>query len=77
MDIPNKGVKSIPRDSVVSSWADLGGKAIVQDDLADNLSENGDAKDHPRDLEAPSENIKESSHEDQGHDSQVSNAGGT
>lgn len=58
VDVPNKGIQSLTGNCVVSSRANLGGQTVVKNDLAEDLSEDGYTKDHPRSLEGPSENIQ-------------------
>ncbi len=75
MDVPNKDVKSLPRKSVVLARSELGSQAIVQEGLPGNLSQNGNAQNHPGQLEGIAQDIDISSDEDQRDDGCVGNAG--
>jgi hypothetical protein len=73
MNVPNKGVQSLAGNCVVSTRADLSGKAVVENDLTKNLGKNGYAKNHPRNLKSPSEKIQVSRSEDSTDDGHISN----
>lgn len=76
VDIPNKNVKSLARDGVVAARSDLSGQTLVEDNLANNLSGNGHTKNHPRNLETPSEDVEVSSREDEGDDGEIGDSRG-
>lgn len=77
MDISDKGVESVAGNGVVSAGSKMGGQAVVEDGLANNLGENGHTQDHPRELEAPSKDIEVSSREDESDDGDVGDSGST
>jgi hypothetical protein len=73
MNVPNKGIQSLTRNCVVPTRANLSSKTVVENDLAKHLGKNGYTKDHPRNLESPSEKIQVSRSEDSTDDSHISN----
>lgn len=75
--ISNHRVKGLSRDRIVLAGAELSSQAVVQERLSDNLSGNGDAEHHPRELEAPSEEIQVPKREYEGDDGGKSNRRGT
>lgn len=75
VDITKNGVKSLAGDGVVAAGTELAGKASVHDRLASDLSGDGDAEDHPREPEAPSQHIQVPNREDGGDDGEVGDRG--
>lgn len=57
MDVPNKGVKSLPRERVILARSQLGSQAIVQEGLSSNLSKDGNTKGNPRQLQSVARDI--------------------
>lgn len=57
MDVPNKGVKSLPRERVVLARSQLGSQAIVQEGFSSNLGKDGDAQGNPRQLQGVARDI--------------------
>jgi len=68
-------VESLTGNGVVSTRANLSSQAIVEYDLANNLGEDGHTKDHPRNLESPSEDIQVSGSKNKGDGGHVGNTG--
>lgn len=73
--ISNHVVESLTGNGVVSTRANLSSQAIVEYDLANNLGEDGHTKDHPRNLESPSEDIQVSGSKNKGDSGHVGNTG--
>lgn len=76
VDVANENIESLPGDGVISSGTELAGDARVHNHLAGDLGGDGDAQDHPRKLEAPSQHIEVSNREDEGDDGEVGNGRG-
>ena len=77
MDVANKAIERLARDGVVSAGADLGCKAVVENELAGSLGGNGHGKGHPRKLERPADDIEISGEENKGNDGGVGNSRST
>ena len=60
VDAAENLVEGIARQGVVLAGAELAGKTLVKDKLADNLSGHSDAEKHPSQAQPPPENIQES-----------------
>jgi hypothetical protein len=75
VDITESGVQGLPWQSVVLAWANLRSKALGEDGLASKLSQHGDTKNHPGELEGISEDIEVTSGEDEGDGSEVGDTG--
>lgn len=68
MHVSYGGIKSLLRDGVVATGADLGSQAVVQDQLADKLSQDGGPESKVGQLERVAEDIQVASGEDEGDD---------
>lgn len=77
MNVTDHGVQGLARDSVVLAGTKLAGETSVHNRLADDFGSDGDAKDHPSELESPSQHIEVSNREDEGDDGGIGNGGGT
>lgn len=71
------GIKSLPRDGVVTAGAKLGGQAIVEDELAGKLGKDGGTENHPCKLQGIAENIQVANSKDDRNDGGIGNSGGT
>jgi hypothetical protein len=65
VDVANQRVECFPRNSVVLAGTELGREAVVQEGLPGDLGSDGDAEDHPGELETPTHNIKVPNREDE------------
>ena len=77
VDVANNNVQRLPGNRVVLARAELRGQSRVDGHLTGHLCGDGDAEHHPRELEAPSEDIKVADGEDEGNDERVGDGRGT
>jgi hypothetical protein len=77
VDVPDQGIEGFTRDRVVLAGAELGREAIVQEGLPGDLGGDGDAKDHPGELENPTHHIEVPNREDEGDNGGVGDGRGT
>lgn len=77
VDVTDQGIEGFPRNRVVLAGAELGREAIVQEGLPGDLGGDGDAKDHPGELESPAHNIEVPNREDEGDEGGVGDGRGT
>lgn len=76
VDIANQSVECFPRNSVVLAGAELSREAVVQEGLPGDLGSDGDAENHPGELETPTHNIQVSNREDERDEGGISNGRG-
>lgn len=76
MNIADQDVKGLARNGVVTTRPELTGNTSVHDSLPGGLSGNGNAQDHPGELEAPSDHIQVPNREDEGDDRGIGDRGG-
>lgn len=77
MNVSEHRVERFARDRVVFAGSQLGSQTLVQDGLSGNLGKDGNAQSHPGQLEAVSQEIEVSSHEDDRDDTGVGDSRGT
>lgn len=77
VDIADQSIEGFPRDRVVLARAELGREAIVQEGLPGNLGGDGDAKDHPGELETPAHNVEVPNREDERDEGGIGDGRGT
>lgn len=71
MDIADEDVEGLARNGVVTTGPELTGNASVHHSLSSGLSGDGDAQNHPCELEAPSDHIQVPNREDEGDDGDI------
>lgn len=77
MDIANDSIERLLGHGIVLARSELGCKAVVHEGFTGSLGGNGDAEHHPRELEAPSEDVEVPNREDERHNGGIGNARGT
>lgn len=77
MNVTNDSIERFLGHGVVLARSELGSEAVVHEGFAGNLSGNGDAKHHPGELEAPSEDVEVPNREDERYDGSIGNARST
>lgn len=77
MHVSYGGIKSLLRDGVVATGANLGCQAVVQDQLADKLCQDGGPESKVGQLERVAEDIKVASGQDKGDDGGIGNGRST
>lgn len=75
MDVADHSVEGFPRHGVVLPGAELGREAVVQETLSGELGGDGDAKNHPGELETPAQHIEVPNREDERHDRGIGDGG--
>ena len=68
VDVTDRGFEGLAGDGVVFAWTELARESGVHDGLTGDLGCDSDAKNHPGELEAPSDDIEVPNREDEAHD---------
>lgn len=76
MNVSDHRVEGFTGNGVVFAGSQLGSQTLVQNGLSGNLGKYGDAQSHPCQLEAVSQKIEVSSHEDDSDDTSVGDSRG-
>ncbi len=76
VDVANQGVERLAMDGVVLAGPELGCEAVVKDELPSDLGGDGDAKDHPGELERPAQHIEVPNREDERDDRAIGDGRG-
>lgn len=71
MNIADEDVEGLARNGVVATGPELTGYASVHNSLSSGLGGDGDAQDHPCELEAPSDHVQVPNREDEGDDGDI------
>lgn len=76
VNVADEDVEGLARNGVVTTGPELTGDASVHNSLPGGLGSDGDAQDHPGELEAPSDHIQVPNREDEGDDRGIGDGGG-